>query len=108
MITGTYVTDDGVVHSSAVAKCYPLIIQTSDSPYASFDVHIFHNSSALSSKKREVMVITLRVEGADLLPFITAAKNAVNAGGEIIDSIVAQMETYTLAQDEFSGWSVVS
>jgi len=108
MITGPYEAHDGTIHSEAVAMCYPLTIQTTGVPYAQFDVHIFHNAATLEAKKGETVTLSLRVRGADLMQFITAAKAAVNAGGEIIDSIVGQMEAYALAQDDFSGWSVVS
>ncbi|SEH06504.1 hypothetical protein [Candidatus Venteria ishoeyi] len=104
--TSNYKTADGVTHSTPVGIVKNLTICTypQGSEYASFDFFAYHNLNAMSAGKDHIFATSFRVEGPELLPFISNAQTAVRNGKGIVDAEVEQAESYIMDQTGFTGW----
>jgi hypothetical protein len=110
MLTGTFETPDGVIHTGAVGLCYPLVLHTypEESARAGFDFNVWHDDSARLAGKAPIIQRSFSVSGLDLMVFIGATQGLVLTGENLVDAAVTQMESVVMANEDFAGWSGVT
>ena len=109
MLTGSYETPDGVIHTEAVGLCYPLVLQTwpEKAAKAGLDFNIWHNAAAMQAEKQPIAILSFSVDGPALRALINVDMLAPDATQSLVRYIVAQMENVVKQRAEFSEWVAV-
>jgi hypothetical protein len=109
MLTGTFETPDGVIHTQAVGLCYPLVLQTwpEKDTRAGFDFNVWHDEAAMKNEKQPITTLSFNVTGEAMLEFIAPTQALIRDNTDMVTAIVLQMENVVKARAEFSEWVAV-